>query len=65
MSGDDLVNYGHLVAWLDPNQFDKIPGKLLVDNFDEFRDSLEEQKKNEGFKHLIKNITKKYIRQRG
>ncbi|XP_028399694.1 uncharacterized protein LOC114523069 [Dendronephthya gigantea] len=61
MSGDELVNHGHLVAWLDPDQLDEIPGKLFVENLEDFRDNLEEQQRHKGFRRLIRNITKKII----
>ena len=65
MSGDELVNLGHLVAWLNSSQFDEIPGQLFVDNLDAFRDNLEEQMMHKGFGRLIKNITKKIVKQLG
>ena len=61
MTGDELVNLGHLVALLDPSEFDKIPGSLFKDNLEEFRDNLEEQMKQKGFGRLIKNITMKIV----
>jgi hypothetical protein len=46
---------------LDEEQLGEIPGQLLVDNLEEFRDNLEDQMKHMGFKQLIKNITKKIV----
>ena len=61
MTGDELVNLGHLVALLDPSEFDKIPESLFKENLEEFRDNLEEQMRQKGFGRLIKNITMKII----
>lgn len=61
MSDDDFVNLGHLIAMLEPSEFDKIPRRLFVDNLDEFRDNVEEQMKQKGFGDRIKNITKKVV----
>lgn len=65
MTKDELVNLGHLIAWLEPGQFDQIPWQLLVENLEEFRDSLEEQKMHKGFTAAVKNITTKIVVQLG
>ncbi|XP_028399696.1 uncharacterized protein LOC114523070 isoform X2 [Dendronephthya gigantea] len=65
ISGDELVNNGHLLTWLDQSEFDKIPGKLFLDNLDELRDKLEEQKDKKGFEDSIKIITDKIVGELG